>query len=83
MCIFFLNICKVFGKKNHFFGKKKFATGLVFERFLAPRIRFFEKVNGLGVLGKDPTCPNGHLFKLNETIKCKMFLDTIDNDNSN
>ncbi|KAL4570968.1 hypothetical protein LXL04_017717 [Taraxacum kok-saghyz] len=38
-------------KINRFFGKKKFATGLVFERFLAPRSRFFEKVNGLGVLG--------------------------------
>ncbi|KAL4562545.1 hypothetical protein LXL04_034752 [Taraxacum kok-saghyz] len=33
---FFLHICKVF------------ATGLVFERYLAPRSRFFEKVNGLG-----------------------------------
>ncbi|KAL4578685.1 hypothetical protein LXL04_014814 [Taraxacum kok-saghyz] len=28
-----------------------FAIGLIFERFLAPRSRFFEKVNGLGVIG--------------------------------
>ncbi|KAL4567431.1 hypothetical protein LXL04_023015 [Taraxacum kok-saghyz] len=47
-----LHICKVFGKKKSFFRKKNFATGLIFERFLAPRSRFFEKVNGLGVLGK-------------------------------
>ncbi|KAL4556467.1 hypothetical protein LXL04_039121 [Taraxacum kok-saghyz] len=40
-----LHICK------SFFRKKNFATGLIFERFLAPRSRFFEKVNGLGVLG--------------------------------
>ncbi|KAL4574855.1 hypothetical protein LXL04_021695 [Taraxacum kok-saghyz] len=38
-------------KKKSFFRKFFFATGLVFERFLAPRSRFFEKVNGLGVLG--------------------------------
>ncbi|KAL4572214.1 hypothetical protein LXL04_018984 [Taraxacum kok-saghyz] len=47
-----LHICKVFGKKKKsFFRKFFFATGLIFERFLAPRSRFFEKVNGLGVLG--------------------------------
>ncbi|KAL4573432.1 hypothetical protein LXL04_020237 [Taraxacum kok-saghyz] len=46
-----LHICKVFGKKKSFFRKFFFATGLIFERFLAPRSRFFEKVNGLGVLG--------------------------------
>ncbi|KAL4592482.1 hypothetical protein LXL04_005479 [Taraxacum kok-saghyz] len=40
-----LHICKSFFRKNFF------ATGLIFERFLAPRSRFFEKVNGLGVLG--------------------------------
>ncbi|KAL4586478.1 hypothetical protein LXL04_011114 [Taraxacum kok-saghyz] len=40
-----LHICKVFGKKKSFFRKKIFATGLIFERFLAPRSRFFEKVN--------------------------------------
>ncbi|KAL4561658.1 hypothetical protein LXL04_033828 [Taraxacum kok-saghyz] len=34
----------VFEKKIVFFGFC-FATGLVFERFLAPRSRFFEKVN--------------------------------------
>ncbi|KAL4591435.1 hypothetical protein LXL04_004400 [Taraxacum kok-saghyz] len=38
-------------KKKSFFRKIFFATGLIFERFLAPRSRFFEKVNGLGVLG--------------------------------
>ncbi|KAL4563505.1 hypothetical protein LXL04_027548 [Taraxacum kok-saghyz] len=38
-------------KKSRFFGNFFFATGLIFERFLAPRSRFFEKVNGLGVLG--------------------------------
>ncbi|KAL4568736.1 hypothetical protein LXL04_024351 [Taraxacum kok-saghyz] len=31
--------------QNLFFRKKKFAAGLIFERFLAPRSRFFEKVN--------------------------------------
>ncbi|KAL4569319.1 hypothetical protein LXL04_024955 [Taraxacum kok-saghyz] len=36
-------ICKVFGKKKSFFRKKFVATGLIFERFLAPRSRFFEK----------------------------------------
>ncbi|KAL4564355.1 hypothetical protein LXL04_028416 [Taraxacum kok-saghyz] len=55
-----LHICKKkkkiahmqsFSKKKSFFRKKNFATGLVFERFLAPRSWFFEKVNGLGVLG--------------------------------
>ncbi|KAL4569081.1 hypothetical protein LXL04_024708 [Taraxacum kok-saghyz] len=40
-----LHICK------SFFRKKIFATGHIFERFLAPRSRFIEKVNGLGVLG--------------------------------
>ncbi|KAL4568372.1 hypothetical protein LXL04_023983 [Taraxacum kok-saghyz] len=44
---FFLHICKVFGKKKSFFRKFFFATGLIFERFLAPRSRFFEKVNGV------------------------------------
>ncbi|KAL4562474.1 hypothetical protein LXL04_034680 [Taraxacum kok-saghyz] len=49
--MFFLHICKLFfEKKSRFFGIF-FATGLAFERFLAPRCRFFEKVNGLGVLG--------------------------------
>ncbi|KAL4584661.1 hypothetical protein LXL04_009267 [Taraxacum kok-saghyz] len=38
-------------KKKLFFRKFFFAIGLVFERFLAPRSRFLEKVNGLGVLG--------------------------------
>ncbi|KAL4583089.1 hypothetical protein LXL04_007653 [Taraxacum kok-saghyz] len=39
-----LHICKVFGKKKKsFFRKNFFATGLIFERFLAPRSRFFEK----------------------------------------
>ncbi|KAL4575669.1 hypothetical protein LXL04_022520 [Taraxacum kok-saghyz] len=42
---------KFLEKKKSFFRKKFFATGLIFERFLAPRSRFFEKVNGLGVLG--------------------------------
>ncbi|KAL4571405.1 hypothetical protein LXL04_018164 [Taraxacum kok-saghyz] len=32
-------------KKKSFFRKFFFATGLIFERFLAPRSRFFEKVN--------------------------------------
>ncbi|KAL4579300.1 hypothetical protein LXL04_015441 [Taraxacum kok-saghyz] len=50
MCNFFLHICKVFEKKS-FFRKLFFVTGFVFERFLAPRSRSFEKVNGLGVLG--------------------------------
>ncbi|KAL4584194.1 hypothetical protein LXL04_008786 [Taraxacum kok-saghyz] len=44
-----LHICKVFGKKKSFFRKKLFATGLIFERFLAPRSRFFEKVNDLAI----------------------------------
>ncbi|KAL4556710.1 hypothetical protein LXL04_034867 [Taraxacum kok-saghyz] len=34
-----------FLKKKLFFRKTFFATGLKFERFLAPRSRFFEKVN--------------------------------------
>ncbi|KAL4584553.1 hypothetical protein LXL04_009156 [Taraxacum kok-saghyz] len=42
---------KLFGKKKVVFSEFFFATGLIFERFLAPRSRFFEKVNGLGVLG--------------------------------
>ncbi|KAL4585814.1 hypothetical protein LXL04_010440 [Taraxacum kok-saghyz] len=37
-----------FLKKKIAFSEFFFATGLVFERFLAPRSRFFEKVNGLG-----------------------------------
>ncbi|KAL4565575.1 hypothetical protein LXL04_029677 [Taraxacum kok-saghyz] len=45
-----LHICKNLKKKS-FFRKKNFAIGLVFERFLASRNRFFEKVNGLRVLG--------------------------------
>ncbi|KAL4589294.1 hypothetical protein LXL04_002200 [Taraxacum kok-saghyz] len=43
---------KFLEKKKSFFRKFVFATGLIFERFLAPRSRFFEKVNGLGVLGR-------------------------------
>ncbi|KAL4580002.1 hypothetical protein LXL04_016174 [Taraxacum kok-saghyz] len=43
-------------KKKSFFRKFFFATGLIFERFLAPRSRFFEKVNGLGVLGSVASC---------------------------
>ncbi|KAL4557336.1 hypothetical protein LXL04_035511 [Taraxacum kok-saghyz] len=46
-----LHVCKNLRKKS-FFREKISATGLVFERFLASRSRFFEKVNGLGVLGK-------------------------------
>ncbi|KAL4569144.1 hypothetical protein LXL04_024775 [Taraxacum kok-saghyz] len=46
---------KFLEKKKSFFRKFFFATGLIFERFLAPRSRFFEKVNGLGVLGKANT----------------------------
>ncbi|KAL4592127.1 hypothetical protein LXL04_005112 [Taraxacum kok-saghyz] len=42
---------KFLKKKSCFFGIFFFATGLKIERFLAPRSRFFEKVNGLGVLG--------------------------------
>ncbi|KAL4563485.1 hypothetical protein LXL04_027528 [Taraxacum kok-saghyz] len=57
-----LHICKKIKKKLHicknlkkvvFFGFF-FATGLVFDRFLASRSRFFEKVNGLGVFGDMP-----------------------------
>ncbi|KAL4562953.1 hypothetical protein LXL04_026984 [Taraxacum kok-saghyz] len=44
---------KFLEKKKSFFRNFFFATGLIFERFLAPRSRFFEKVNGLGVLGLD------------------------------
>ncbi|KAL4590405.1 hypothetical protein LXL04_003334 [Taraxacum kok-saghyz] len=40
-----LHICKVFAKKKVVFSEFFFATGLIFERFLAPRSRFFEKVN--------------------------------------
>ncbi|KAL4587855.1 hypothetical protein LXL04_000729 [Taraxacum kok-saghyz] len=39
---------KFLGKKKSFFRKFFFATGLIFERFLAPRSRFFEKVNEEG-----------------------------------
>ncbi|KAL4580601.1 hypothetical protein LXL04_016801 [Taraxacum kok-saghyz] len=48
---FFCTYAKFSEKKKSFFRKFFFATGLIFERFLAPRSRFFEKVNGLGVLG--------------------------------
>ncbi|KAL4585360.1 hypothetical protein LXL04_009979 [Taraxacum kok-saghyz] len=48
---FFLHICKLFEKKKLFFRKFFFATSLKFERFLAPRSRIFENVNGLRVLG--------------------------------
>ncbi|KAL4591474.1 hypothetical protein LXL04_004440 [Taraxacum kok-saghyz] len=41
-----LHICKVFEKKIFVFSKFFFATELVFQRFLATRSRFFEKVNG-------------------------------------
>ncbi|KAL4586101.1 hypothetical protein LXL04_010732 [Taraxacum kok-saghyz] len=43
-----------FWKKKVVFSEFFFATGLIFEQFLAPRSRFFEKVNGLGVLGPFP-----------------------------
>ncbi|KAL4568897.1 hypothetical protein LXL04_024514 [Taraxacum kok-saghyz] len=39
--------------KKIVFSENFFATGLVFERFLSSQSRFFEKVNGLGVLGLD------------------------------
>ncbi|KAL4582868.1 hypothetical protein LXL04_007429 [Taraxacum kok-saghyz] len=48
---FFCIYANIFEKKKLFFRKFFFATSLKFERFLAPRSRFFEKVNGLGVLG--------------------------------
>ncbi|KAL4587976.1 hypothetical protein LXL04_000853 [Taraxacum kok-saghyz] len=48
MCNFFLHICKLFEKKIAF-SEFFFATGLVFERFLAIRSRFFEKVNDLAM----------------------------------
>ncbi|KAL4566116.1 hypothetical protein LXL04_030226 [Taraxacum kok-saghyz] len=50
MCNFFFTYAK-FLKKKVVFSEFFFATGLVFERFLASQSRFFEKVNGLGVLG--------------------------------
>ncbi|KAL4565906.1 hypothetical protein LXL04_030012 [Taraxacum kok-saghyz] len=40
-----------------------FATWLVFERFLAPRSRFFERVNGLGVLGYKTRIKYGSIKK--------------------
>ncbi|KAL4585035.1 hypothetical protein LXL04_009648 [Taraxacum kok-saghyz] len=55
--MFFCIYAKFLEKKSCFFGFF-FATGLVFERFLAPRSRFFEKVNSLGVLGfSNPRTP--------------------------
>ncbi|KAL4562618.1 hypothetical protein LXL04_026646 [Taraxacum kok-saghyz] len=58
---FLTNLFKYFlEKKSRFFGIFFFATGLIFERFLAPRSRFFEKVNGLGVLGRYPRNAAGH-----------------------
>ncbi|KAL4579483.1 hypothetical protein LXL04_015632 [Taraxacum kok-saghyz] len=39
-----LPICKVFEKKNLFFRKKKIATDLKFERFLAPEVGFSKKL---------------------------------------
>ncbi|KAL4589522.1 hypothetical protein LXL04_002429 [Taraxacum kok-saghyz] len=53
-----LHICKVFEKKKSFFRKKIFATGLVFERFLAPRSRFFEKVNEVSSYKYTNYCEN-------------------------
>ncbi|KAL4578995.1 hypothetical protein LXL04_015130 [Taraxacum kok-saghyz] len=46
-------------KKIRFFGNF-FATGLVSERFLASRSRFFEKVNGLRVLGEGGSNENDY-----------------------
>ncbi|KAL4560067.1 hypothetical protein LXL04_032215 [Taraxacum kok-saghyz] len=45
-------ICAKFLKKKSFFFGFFFATRLIFERCLAPRSQFFEKVNGLGVFGE-------------------------------
>ncbi|KAL4555380.1 hypothetical protein LXL04_037998 [Taraxacum kok-saghyz] len=59
ICKFFFQICKVFEKIKSFFSEIFFATGLVFERFLAPRSRFFEKVNGLGVFDRAKHDPSG------------------------
>ncbi|KAL4585146.1 hypothetical protein LXL04_009761 [Taraxacum kok-saghyz] len=39
-----LHICKVFGKKKSFFRNFFFATGLIFERFLAPEVGFSKKL---------------------------------------
>ncbi|KAL4578706.1 hypothetical protein LXL04_014835 [Taraxacum kok-saghyz] len=65
-----LHICKVFGKKKSFFREFFFATGLIFERFLAPRSRFFEKVNGLGVLGiLNNVEERSHLAKIKAATK--------------
>ncbi|KAL4573087.1 hypothetical protein LXL04_019880 [Taraxacum kok-saghyz] len=38
-------LTNLFEKRKAVFSENFFATGLVFERFLAPRSRFFEKVN--------------------------------------
>ncbi|KAL4591517.1 hypothetical protein LXL04_004485 [Taraxacum kok-saghyz] len=55
-------------KKSRFFGNFFFATGLIFERFLAPRSRFFEKVNGLGVLGRLPSDFDAYNLRLCEVV---------------
>ncbi|KAL4565255.1 hypothetical protein LXL04_029341 [Taraxacum kok-saghyz] len=60
-------------KKKLFFWKFVFATGLVFERFLASRNRFFEKVNGLGYNENDNYCV---VVGTNLFLKKKINLNT-------
>ncbi|KAL4563835.1 hypothetical protein LXL04_027883 [Taraxacum kok-saghyz] len=72
-----LHICKVFGKKNSFFRKFFFATGLIFERFLASRSRFFEKVNGLGVLG-EVKMRKSKMLRKRELISTTRFTKSMD-----
>ncbi|KAL4579975.1 hypothetical protein LXL04_016147 [Taraxacum kok-saghyz] len=71
-----LHICKNF-KKNCFFGIFFFATGLVFERFLASRSRLVEKVNGLGVLGAKAWGTRGWARHVLRLISISCFLPTI------
>ncbi|KAL4578100.1 hypothetical protein LXL04_014216 [Taraxacum kok-saghyz] len=61
------NFYKNFEKISNFF----FAIGLVFERFLAPRSQFFEKVNGLGVLGRF-SCSSD--FDLTDNTSSSVFV---------
>ncbi|KAL4571647.1 hypothetical protein LXL04_018410 [Taraxacum kok-saghyz] len=78
---------KISKKFQLFFRKFFFATSLKFERFLAPRSRFFEKVNGLGVLGEYLPMGGSNLM-VEETLKlayavqalsgtgaCRLFAD--------
>ncbi|KAL4561795.1 hypothetical protein LXL04_033969 [Taraxacum kok-saghyz] len=68
---------KFLEKKKSFFRKTFFATGLIFERFLAPRSRFFEKVNVGYPRDAPATVLFGEWFRFGKPSDQFIFEETV------